>query len=76
MMFGAGGLATSLLVIGASLSQATDSNRKRAIAATVFIILYDTAFTVGWLGVTWLYRAEITPIQIRTEMNGFSTCSN
>ena len=76
MMFGAGGLALSLLIIGASLSQATDSNRKPAIAATVFIFVYDTAFAIGWLGVTWLYPAEITPIRIRTETNGFSTCSN
>ena len=76
MIFGAAGLALSLLIIGASLSQATDTNRKPAIAATVFIFVYDTAFAIGWLGVTWLYPAEITPIRIRTETNGFSTCSN
>lgn len=55
MMFGAAGLALSLLVIGACLSQATNGNRKPAIAATVFIFVYDTAFAIGWLGVTWLY---------------------
>ncbi|KAF3040197.1 hypothetical protein E8E11_000666 [Didymella keratinophila] len=76
MMFGAGGLALSLLVIGASLSQATDTNRKPAIAATVSIFVYDTASVIGWLGVTWLYPTETTPILIRTETNGFSTCSN
>jgi hypothetical protein len=65
MMFGAGGFAISLLVIGASLSQATDSNRKPAIEAMVFIFVYDTPFAIGWLGVTWLYPAEITPIRIR-----------
>jgi MFS family permease len=76
MMFGAGGLAISLLVIGASLLHATDSNRKPAIVATVFIFVYDTALSIEWLRVTWLYPAEITPIRIRTETNGFSTCSN
>ena len=73
-MFGAGGLALSLPIIDTSLSQATESNRKPAIAATAFIFVYDTAFSIGWLGVTWLYLAEITPIRIRTETNGFSTC--
>ncbi|KAF2170720.1 hypothetical protein M409DRAFT_63802 [Zasmidium cellare ATCC 36951] len=45
-------------------------------AATVFIFVYDTFFALGWLGITWLYPAEVTPIRIRTEANGFSTCSN
>lgn len=73
MMFGAAGLAVSLCIIGGSLSSGT---KKGAIAATVFIFVYDTAFAIGWLGVTWLYPAEITPIRIRAETNGFSTCSN
>ncbi|KAF2622017.1 hypothetical protein BU25DRAFT_452287 [Macroventuria anomochaeta] len=75
-MFGSGGLLLSLLIIGDSLSQATETNRKPAIAATAFLIVYDTAFAIGWLGVTWLYQAEITSIRIRTETNGFSTCLN
>lgn len=76
MMFGAAGLAISLVIIGGCLSGATQTNKKPAIAATVFIFVYDTAFAIGWLGVTWLYPAEITPIRIRAETNGFSTCSN
>ncbi|KAK3651592.1 hypothetical protein LTR56_004321 [Elasticomyces elasticus] len=76
MMGGAAGMAISLLVIGVSLSQATDTYRKPAIAATVFIFVYNTCFAVGWLGVTWLYPAEITPIRIRAEANGFSTSTN
>jgi len=57
MMWGAGGMAVSLLVMGASLSYATPTNRAPAIAATVFIFVYDTCFAIGWLGVTWLYCA-------------------
>ncbi|EME38944.1 hypothetical protein DOTSEDRAFT_180963 [Dothistroma septosporum NZE10] len=76
MMFGSAGMAVSLLVIGASLSYATPQNKGPAFAATVFIFVYDTFFALGWLGVTWLYPAEVTPIRIRTEANGFSTCCN
>lgn len=54
MMFGAGGLAVSLAVIGASLSFATPEKKKPAIVATVFIFVYNTCFAIGWLGVTWV----------------------
>ncbi|KAF7187583.1 Major facilitator superfamily transporter mfsA, partial [Pseudocercospora fuligena] len=47
-----------------------------ALAATVFIFVYDSFFALGWLGVTWLYPAEVTPIRIRAQAAGLSTCSN
>lgn len=30
----------------------------------------------GWLGMTWLYPAEITNLRIRIQANALSTCSN
>lgn len=54
MMFGAAGMAVSLLVMGASLSYATGQNKAPAIAATVFIFVYNTCFAIGWLGITWV----------------------
>lgn len=56
MIWGAVGLAISMAVIGGSLSTATPENKKPAIVATVFIFVYDTAFAIGWLGVTWVGR--------------------
>lgn len=76
MLWGAIGMGTSLLIIGACLSKATETYKAPAYAATVFIFVYNTCFAIGWLGVTWLYPAEVTPIRIRAEANGFSTCSN
>ncbi|KAF2147052.1 uncharacterized protein K452DRAFT_261219 [Aplosporella prunicola CBS 121167] len=73
MLGGAVGMAVSLLVIGACLSAGT---KPPAYAATVFIFVYNSFFAVGWLGVTWLYPAEITPIRIRAEANGLSTSAN
>lgn len=54
MMWGAGGMAVSLAIIGGCLSIAGPGNRKPAIVATVFIFVYDTFFAVGWLGVAWV----------------------
>ncbi|KAK7701219.1 hypothetical protein SLS57_011820 [Botryosphaeria dothidea] len=76
MMWGAIGMAVCLAVIGICLSQTTPSYRGPAYAATVFIFIYNTCFAIGWLGVTWLYPAEVTPIRIRAEANGFSTSAN
>lgn len=76
MIWGALGMAVSLGIIGACLSQATDTYKAPAYAATVFIFVYDTFFALGWLGITWLYPAEVTPIRIRTEAAGISTVSN
>ncbi|CAK3778436.1 general substrate transporter [Lecanosticta acicola] len=76
MIFGAFGMAASLCIIGACLSYATKQNKAPAYAATVFIFVYDTFFALGWLGVTWLYPAEVTPIRIRAQAAGLSTVSN
>lgn len=46
------------------------------IAATVFLFLFNTAFAIGWLGMTWLYPAEIVPLAIRAPANAVSTSAN
>ncbi|KAI9799727.1 MAG: hypothetical protein M1833_003846 [Piccolia ochrophora] len=73
MIWGAGGMATSLLIIGASLST---EKRSGAYVATVFFFIFNSFFALGWLGTTWLYPAEVTPIRIRAEANGLSTSAN
>jgi hypothetical protein len=75
-MFGAASIRISMMLMSASLSQATKENKSLAIAATVFVFVYNTFFAIGWLGLTWLYPAEVTPIRIRAETNGFSTSTN
>ncbi len=76
MIWGAAGMAGCLAIIGACLSYAENGNRTPAYAATAFISLYNSFFAMGWLGTTWLYPAEVTPIRVRAEANGFSTSSN
>ncbi|KAH9827709.1 general substrate transporter [Teratosphaeria destructans] len=76
MMSCAAGMAGCLLIIGACLSYANKSNKGPAYAATVFIFVYDSFFAIGWLGVTWLYPAEVTPIRTRAEAAGFATATN
>ncbi|KAI4182795.1 MAG: hypothetical protein LQ348_004803 [Seirophora lacunosa] len=46
------------------------------IVAALFLFIFNTFFAVGWLGMTWLYPAEIVPLRIRAPANAFSTSSN
>lgn len=73
MMWNAAGMALSMMVAGIGLASGTKSG---AYAATVMIFLFNTFFAIGWLGITWLYPAEVTPIRIRAEANGLSTSAN
>lgn len=51
-------------------------NTGPAIAACVFLFVFNTFFAIGWLGMTWLYPAECTPLSIRAQANGVSTSAN
>ncbi|KAJ5344809.1 hypothetical protein N7541_007307 [Penicillium brevicompactum] len=81
MLFGAVGMSISMAVlaiadsISASHKQ-TPTGVKAGIAQTVFLFVFNTFFAVGWLGMTWLYPAEIVPLKIRAPANALSTSSN
>ncbi|KAL8794110.1 MAG: hypothetical protein Q9195_003295 [Heterodermia aff. obscurata] len=46
------------------------------IVAALFLFLFNTFFAIGWLGMTWLYPAEIVPLRIRAPANALSTSAN
>ncbi|KAI4192105.1 MAG: hypothetical protein LQ346_004476 [Caloplaca aetnensis] len=46
------------------------------IVAALFLFVFNTFFAIGWLGMTWLYPAEIVPLRIRAPANAFSTSAN
>ncbi|KAF2096772.1 general substrate transporter [Rhizodiscina lignyota] len=73
MLFGAAGQAMSMAVLAGTT--ATPSKAK-GIAAAVFLFVFNSFFAVGWLGMTWLYPAEITPLDIRAPANAISTTAN
>ena len=43
------------------------------IGQAVFLFVFNTFFAIGWLGMTWLYPAEIVPLRIRAPTNALST---
>lgn len=43
------------------------------VGQAVFLFVFNTFFAIGWLGMTWLYPAEIVPLRIRAPTNALST---
>jgi MFS family permease len=77
MLFGAAGQAASMAILAASTANAVgDQKTKYGIVAAVFLFVFNSFFAIGWLGMTWLYPAEITPLAIRAPANAISTTAN
>ncbi|ETW84398.1 MFS sugar transporter [Heterobasidion irregulare TC 32-1] len=51
-------------------------NSASRIISTALLFVFNTFFAIGWLGMTWLYPAEIVGIRIRAPANALSTASN
>ncbi|CAE6456938.1 unnamed protein product [Rhizoctonia solani] len=73
MIFGAIG-QTITMVLLAVLGSIDRSSTN--IVSAVLLFVFNSFFAVGWLGMTWLYPAEITPLRIRQPANALSTASN
>ncbi|CAE6427030.1 unnamed protein product [Rhizoctonia solani] len=73
MIFGAIG-QTITMVLLAVLGSIDRSSTN--IVSAVLLFVFNSFFAIGWLGMTWLYPAEITPLRIRQPANALSTASN
>ncbi|KAI1470034.1 general substrate transporter [Daldinia caldariorum] len=74
MLFGAAGQAISMAIL-AGVNSAPDNKAAQGVAIA-FLFVFNTFFAVGWLGMTWLYPAEITTLRTRAPANALSTSSN
>lgn len=74
MLFGAIGQALTMAILAGVGSDKESTAGK--IAGIIFLFVFNTFFAVGWLGMTWLYPAEITPLRTRAPANALSTSSN
>lgn len=83
MIAGALIMSISMAVVAGTVStgvQDADGNIVLAdgpgIAGAVFLFVFNTGFALGFLGLTWLYPAEVTPLRIRIQANALSTSVN
>ncbi|KAL1310590.1 hypothetical protein AAFC00_000866 [Neodothiora populina] len=73
MLFGAVGMSASMCILAGTTAHPSTST---GIAAAAFLFVFNTFFAIGWLGMTWLYPAEIVPLRIRAPSNALSTSAN
>lgn len=70
-------LQAATFAILAGLYKEVKADNKAAQGVSVLMLfLFNTWFSIGWLGMTWLYPAEVTPLRIRAPANAVSTASN
>ena len=62
MLFGAVGMCLSMVALAATdyvVENKPSQKQGAGIGATVFFFVFNSFFAIGWLGLTWLYPAEI-----------------
>ncbi|KAF9265001.1 general substrate transporter [Marasmius fiardii PR-910] len=75
MLFGAVGQCLTMVLL-AILGSLPKSNNAAQIVSAVLLFVFNSFFAVGWLGMTWLYPAEIVGLRVRGPANALSTASN
>ena len=73
MLFGAAGMSASMIILAVMTKI---GGTTPGIVAAAFLFIFNTFFAIGWLGMTWLYPAEIVPLRIRAPANALSTSAN
>ncbi|KAJ9611136.1 hypothetical protein H2200_004319 [Cladophialophora chaetospira] len=73
MLFGAIGQSGSMIVLAVMTKI---GGTGPGWVAAIFLFIFNSFFAVGWLGMTWLYPAEIVPLKIRAPSNALSTSAN
>ncbi|KAK0206623.1 general substrate transporter [Desarmillaria ectypa] len=73
MLFGAIGQCITMVLL--AVLGAVD-NAPAQIVSAVLLFVFNSFFALGWLGMTWLYPAEIVGLRMRGPANALSTASN
>jgi sugar porter (SP) family MFS transporter len=83
MLMGALGMMASMAILAGTVSTGVEGENgapvletRYGVTATVFLFVFNSFFAIGWLGMTWLYPAEVTNLRIRIQANALSTSSN
>lgn len=73
MLVAAFGMGMCMAVVAGTSSQS--GNTAAVGAAAAFIFLFSLFFPVGFLGLTFLYASEISPLSMRVPITSISTGS-
>ncbi|KAK3680832.1 general substrate transporter [Podospora appendiculata] len=68
-------LAMCVVLVGEALAIATGTPAG-AVAAVVYLFLFEAAFTWGWMACVWCYPPEILPLRIRAKGSALATAAD
>jgi len=69
-------MGLTFIVLAGLYNSVNDGSTAAQVISVLCLFLFNTWFSIGWLGMTWLYPAEVTPLRIRAPANALSTASN
>ncbi|KAA8651029.1 hypothetical protein EYZ11_011314 [Aspergillus tanneri] len=73
MLWSAGAMSVSMAILAGTTS--TNNNTGALVVAVIFLYVFQFIFTVGYSGLTFLYAAEMAPLQIRAAVSAVSTAT-
>ncbi|KAJ5758965.1 hypothetical protein N7520_006121 [Penicillium odoratum] len=73
MLWSAGAMSICMAILAGTTGQ--KGNTGALVVAVVFLYAFQFIFTVGYSGLTFLYAAEMAPLQVRAAVNAVSTAT-
>ncbi len=69
MLWTAIAMGLTMVVLAGLYNITREGNSGAQGVSVLCLFLFNTWFSIGWLGMTWLYPAEVTPLRIRAPAN-------
>lgn len=75
MLWCAGAMAVCMAILAGTTSPPVEDNTGALVVAVIMLFCFQFIFTAGYSGLTFLYAAEMAPLQIRAAVSAVSTCT-
>ncbi|OGE50983.1 hypothetical protein PENARI_c015G08422 [Penicillium arizonense] len=75
MLWSAGAMSICMAGLAGTTSDVAANNTGALAMAVVFLYCFQFIFTVGYSGLTFLYAAEMAPLQVRAAVSAVSTAT-
>lgn len=75
MLWSAGAMSICMAVLAGTTSPPAKSSTAALVIAVIALYCFQFIFTVGYSGLTFLYAAEMAPLQVRAAVSAVSTAT-
>ncbi|CAI7675141.1 unnamed protein product [Penicillium pancosmium] len=75
MLWSAAAMSVCMAVLAGTTSPSAQNNTGALIVAVIALFCFQFIFTVGYSGLTFLYAAELAPLQVRAAVSAVSTAT-